>query len=63
MFHLSILVRKISGLGFSSLSSCGIAWLVVRALAINRYKNNKRLEDENQQYADLDNFNEWQGVA
>jgi hypothetical protein len=28
----------------------------------NRYKNNKRLVDENQQHADLDNFNEWQDV-
>jgi hypothetical protein len=29
----------------------------------NWCKNNKRLVDENQQHADLDNFNEWQGVA
>jgi hypothetical protein len=29
----------------------------------NWYKNNKRLVDENQQHADLDNFNEWQSVA
>jgi hypothetical protein len=42
MFHLSILVRKkISGFGFSSLSSCGIAWFVVQALAITCAKITK----------------------